>query len=870
MADTNVKIIVDAIDNASNVLKNIGNNLESSLGKQTQSNIGALGGAVEGATGTFGKMALMAGTIGLVVGGIAIGVEKVTQTIGGLLTAASDEARVMALTNSTLKATGDISGMTAEGVRKIALSIEQTTPVSLVAAQSAENMLLVYNNIGHTTLPLATKAVVDMATAMNSGMTPGADQLTEAARRLGLALQDPIGGLSMLSRTGVRFTDGEKALMATMVDSGKVWEAQGVILDKVMGKFGGSSEAQLQTFQGSMDHLKNSFTLVASTIGSALLPAVTYLANALADTLGKAADYVTQHMGQIQAGMTVIAGGIKILASLWMMQWESMAIIVMGVGKAIQAFFSGNFSAIGGIISTTFKSASAVVSDTMGSIANTVGYTVAKATDEWKNGTERQKQATIDAMDGANQAYSNASAKTQKSMRDETETYLKELQKRNDAFQQSLDDMVRSHIDKKNQLVQDLADENSQYAEDMAQRVSDFDDKMLQMESSHEDKVTTIKQQILDEQDSFEQSMKDQLDSFNQTMSNMSDSHESKVTKIQRDLDKERQVGNENNDAKYLDLKQELDDENAAYLKQQAKAESDNAKSIAKIQTDDSKKLTTLQTDLAKENLAYQASVDKEDALEVQQTLKAQEEHDKRVAATQKQLDAENTLLNAHQAEVTQAQKDANDDEITRLEKTHATENADALANHLKKMTDLASQGADEIGAYSDPIITGTDKLAAKLDEQWKEAGKKMEEQFKTSGITAGENLIDGIIEGLKNKVVGLAKNVAWGTLENLPAIGPEVKLLEAIGVIKKQTGGIVPGPIGAPVPILAHGGETVIPQGLSARGSGAGSSITFNVYMGMYAGTETEKRNVAKQLYASLLQLAQSQHKTVADLMGG
>lgn len=56
----------------------------------------------------------------------------------------------------------------------------------------------------------------------------------------------------------------------------------------------------------------------------------------------------------------------------------------------------------------------------------------------------------------------------------------------------------------------------------------------------------------------------------------------------------------------------------------------------------------------------------------------------------------------------------------------------------------------------------------------------------------------------------------------------------------------------------------------LSSAPSGVSRSpVNFNIYMGVYAGTETEKRNVAEELYKSLVQLAGMQNKTVASLLG-
>lgn len=84
------------------------------------------------------------------------------------------------------------------------------------------------------------------------------------------------------------------------------------------------------------------------------------------------------------------------------------------------------------------------------------------------------------------------------------------------------------------------------------------------------------------------------------------------------------------------------------------------------------------------------------------------------------------------------------------------------------------------------------------------------------------------------------------------------------------QTGGIVSGPIGAPVLARVHAGERIIPAGVSPTpvGGGAGSMV-FEVNIGMYVGTETEKRNIARELYGALMQVAQAQNKSVSELMG-
>jgi len=84
------------------------------------------------------------------------------------------------------------------------------------------------------------------------------------------------------------------------------------------------------------------------------------------------------------------------------------------------------------------------------------------------------------------------------------------------------------------------------------------------------------------------------------------------------------------------------------------------------------------------------------------------------------------------------------------------------------------------------------------------------------------------------------------------------------------QTGGIVSGPIGTPVLAKVHAGERIIPAGVSPAPTGGGAGgITFEVNIGMYVGTETEKRNIARELYGALVQVAQAQNKSVSELMG-
>lgn len=68
--------------------------------------------------------------------------------------------------------------------------------------------------------------------------------------------------------------------------------------------------------------------------------------------------------------------------------------------------------------------------------------------------------------------------------------------------------------------------------------------------------------------------------------------------------------------------------------------------------------------------------------------------------------------------------------------------------------------------------------------------------------------------------------------------------------LLKKQHGGIIPGPIGAPVPIMAHGGELVTPTtGVVGGGNQGGGGITINITGSISMDSEERVRQLAYQI---------------------
>lgn len=107
----------------------------------------------------------------------------------------------------------------------------------------------------------ATLAAIDLAAA-------GFGEATSNATQLGKALQDPIKGISALTRVGVTFTAEQKNLIEQMVASNDVLGAQDLILSAIEEQVGGTAEATAT----ASERMNLAFGNVNEAIGEALLP----------------------------------------------------------------------------------------------------------------------------------------------------------------------------------------------------------------------------------------------------------------------------------------------------------------------------------------------------------------------------------------------------------------------------------------------------------------------------------------------------------------------------------------------------------------------------------------------------------------------
>ncbi len=207
---------------------------------------------------------------------------------------AREAQQLLAQTNAVIESTGSAAGRSATQITDLATALSASAGKSLFGdsdVQAAENLLLTFTNIKGAVFDAATAISVDMAQALG-----GAPK--DQAIALGKALNDPIKGITALSRVGVTFTEEQKATVATMVEMGDVAGAQTIILNELNKEFGGSAAAAAEA-DGGWAQFKDTMGELAESVGAMLLPLLNELVGMLNDNVVPVVTAVVDALGGV-------------------------------------------------------------------------------------------------------------------------------------------------------------------------------------------------------------------------------------------------------------------------------------------------------------------------------------------------------------------------------------------------------------------------------------------------------------------------------------------------------------------------------------------------------------------------------------------
>jgi len=221
-------------------------------------------GAVMGKVGGVMKMGLAGGAVAAGVGLAAVG----GWLVQGVKDAASYQRR-LAQTAQVIKSTGNAANVSVEGIKNMAAELESMSGVDEELIINSQNVLLTFTNIRNVgkekIFDQATKSALDMSVALGT-------DLQGASIQVGKALNDPIKGVTALSKVGVSFTASQKETIKTLVATGDTIGAQKLILAELNKEFGGQAKAAGAGFEGAMARVQDAIADTGREIGLMLLP----------------------------------------------------------------------------------------------------------------------------------------------------------------------------------------------------------------------------------------------------------------------------------------------------------------------------------------------------------------------------------------------------------------------------------------------------------------------------------------------------------------------------------------------------------------------------------------------------------------------
>jgi phage-related protein len=279
---------------------------------------------------SFGSIASAALKVGAIIGA-GLGIKTMIET------AAKGQDR-LAQMSAVLKSTGGACGMTKDELVKLATAQSHLSTNSKGVNMETENLLLTFTSLGKDIFPQCLTTVNDMSQAL------GKDTKSSAIM-LGKALQDPVKGVTALTKAGVNLTEQQKDQIKTLVESGHTMEAQKLILAELGKEFGGSALAASKTFDGQMIILKNSLAGVGVSIANTVMPYLTQFLTWINDHMPQIQQFITNAMKAITDAFKTVSDFITknvvpAFDSFWKWIQPYMPAIremVKGVSDAIKA-----------------------------------------------------------------------------------------------------------------------------------------------------------------------------------------------------------------------------------------------------------------------------------------------------------------------------------------------------------------------------------------------------------------------------------------------------------------------------------------------------------------------------------------------------
>ena len=228
-----------------------------------------------------------AAAVGVFAGNVMTsGLQMLKSGLQSAIMDAQEYEKVTAQLRAGIESTGNVAGLSVEGLKAQANALEDLSGVNENLIIQSQAVFQTFTNIrnvageGNDIFNQASAAALDLSVKM------GGD-LQGATVQLGKALNDPIKGITALTRVGVVFTDAQKDQIKALMESGDVMGAQKIILAEMNTEFGGAAAAAGDTFAGAVARAKDKVSDFGRELVTKLQPIILTVGKAVGDFWNK-------------------------------------------------------------------------------------------------------------------------------------------------------------------------------------------------------------------------------------------------------------------------------------------------------------------------------------------------------------------------------------------------------------------------------------------------------------------------------------------------------------------------------------------------------------------------------------------------------
>jgi hypothetical protein len=316
--------------------------LTVTLGADITSMKRSLGGAM-GLVSSFAKrisgaFSLKGGLIGALAGGSAAALATKLNAAGEAGNTAN--ARIQSVARS-MGLFGNEAGVVAKRLSELAEKTELQTGVDRNAIKLTQAKLLTFKELAKSAATVgsnfdrATNAAIDLAAA-------GFGSAETNAAQLGKALNNPIKGITALTRSGVTFTEQEKDKIRQLVESNRMMEAQDVILRSIETQVGGAATATANASERIKAALSQGFEQVGKPLADALdafVPKFLAFMDGVKPKMAEASQFIVEVFRSGNATKLVMSGLKLAFAESVNFLWATLRATIAAIGQYIVEWF---------------------------------------------------------------------------------------------------------------------------------------------------------------------------------------------------------------------------------------------------------------------------------------------------------------------------------------------------------------------------------------------------------------------------------------------------------------------------------------------------------------------------------------------------